>query len=184
GFVEGNPYIKMSTSIIDYVFRELAITYLGRTDLAQVIPDDLRGDTVGGAVDSDEYGGDEILGSSTTSVTSLARGAVELLPTSRDTERARSVMLSTDGAASETPRTAPSANVARPGNAGSGSPRTVTKSSVARTREGGSVLESKVSAARAQGYTGDACSDCGSFTMVRNGTCLKCTTCGGTSGCS
>ena len=185
GFVEGNPYIKMSTSIIDYVFRELAITYLGRTDLAQVIPDDLRGDTVGGAVDSDEYGGDEILGSSTTSVSSLARGAVELLPTPRETERSRSVMLSTDGAAAEAPRMVPSANVARPGNSGSGSPRTVTKNSVTRSRDGeGSALDSKVSAARAQGYTGDACSDCGSFTMVRNGTCLKCTTCGGTSGCS
>lgn len=36
----------------------------------------------------------------------------------------------------------------------------------------------------AQGYTGESCKDCGNFTMVRNGTCLKCTTCGSTSGCS
>ena len=35
-----------------------------------------------------------------------------------------------------------------------------------------------------QGYTGDACSECSNFTMVRNGTCLKCDTCGATSGCS
>ena len=48
GMVQGNPYIKMSTSIIDYIFRELAITYLGRHDLAHVLPDDLRGDSVGG----------------------------------------------------------------------------------------------------------------------------------------
>ncbi len=32
GMVKGNDRIKMSTSVIDYVFRELAITYLGRTD--------------------------------------------------------------------------------------------------------------------------------------------------------
>ena len=38
--------------------------------------------------------------------------------------------------------------------------------------------------AKAQGYTGDACTSCGHLTMVRNGTCLKCLTCGGTSGCS
>ena len=35
-----------------------------------------------------------------------------------------------------------------------------------------------------QGYTGNACSECQNFTMVRNGTCEKCDTCGATSGCS
>jgi len=38
--------------------------------------------------------------------------------------------------------------------------------------------------ARAKGYEGEACSDCGNFTLVRNGTCLKCDTCGSTTGCS
>ena len=38
--------------------------------------------------------------------------------------------------------------------------------------------------ARAKGYEGEACGECGNFTLVRNGTCLKCDTCGGTSGCS
>jgi ribonucleoside-diphosphate reductase alpha chain len=46
GMVQGNPHIKMTTSIIDYIFRELAITYLGRYDLAQVSPEDLRGDAL------------------------------------------------------------------------------------------------------------------------------------------
>jgi ribonucleoside-diphosphate reductase alpha chain len=46
GPVKLNDHIKMSTSIIDYIFRELAITYLDRTDLQQVVPEDLRGDTV------------------------------------------------------------------------------------------------------------------------------------------
>ncbi len=46
GVVQGNPHIKMTTSIIDYIFRELAITYLGRSDLAQVSPEDLRGDAL------------------------------------------------------------------------------------------------------------------------------------------
>jgi ribonucleoside-diphosphate reductase alpha chain len=38
--------------------------------------------------------------------------------------------------------------------------------------------------ARARGYEGEACAECGNFTLVRNGTCLKCDTCGGTTGCS
>ena len=44
--MQGNPHIKMTTSIIDYIFRELAITYLGRHDLAHVEPEDLRGDAM------------------------------------------------------------------------------------------------------------------------------------------
>jgi ribonucleoside-diphosphate reductase alpha chain len=46
GVVQGNPHIKMTTSIIDYIFRELAITYLDRYDLAHVQPEDLRGDAL------------------------------------------------------------------------------------------------------------------------------------------
>ena len=38
--------------------------------------------------------------------------------------------------------------------------------------------------ARVKGYEGDPCPECKQFTMVRNGTCLKCVTCGATSGCS
>ena len=38
--------------------------------------------------------------------------------------------------------------------------------------------------ARLQGYTGDSCPECGNFTLARNGTCLKCATCGATTGCS
>jgi ribonucleoside-diphosphate reductase alpha chain len=46
-----------------------------------------------------------------------------------------------------------------------------------------SVAEQR-SIARMKGYEGENCSECGNFTMVRNGTCLKCDTCGSTSGCS
>ena len=42
----------------------------------------------------------------------------------------------------------------------------------------------QVRIARMKGYEGDPCGECGNFTLVRNGTCLKCMTCGGTSGCS
>ena len=38
--------------------------------------------------------------------------------------------------------------------------------------------------AKIKGFEGEACGECGNFTLVRNGTCMKCNTCGSTSGCS
>ena len=46
------------------------------------------------------------------------------------------------------------------------------------------IKETAIKAARIQGYEGEACGECGNFTLVRNGTCMKCNTCGSTSGCS
>ena len=144
--VEGNPYIRMSTSIIDYVFRELAITYLGRTDLAQVIPDDLAPGTTG---------------EPTEEVPSRTAPKEEILAPRKAQPQAARVAMARSGL----------------GSGGSGAPRTVTRSVAAQ-------LSNKISEARAKGYEGDACPGCGSFTMVRNGTCLKCVSCGETSGCS
>src|SRR5437763_7541836 len=47
GIVVGNDAIKMATSILDYIFRELPISYLDRNDLAHVEPADLMPDTLG-----------------------------------------------------------------------------------------------------------------------------------------
>jgi hypothetical protein len=47
GIVEGNDWVKVSTSILDYIFRDLAINYLNRHDLAHVQPSDLTQDTIG-----------------------------------------------------------------------------------------------------------------------------------------
>ena len=46
--VEGNDTIKMASSVLDYIFRELAVSYMDRSDLAHIKPDDLQHDTVGG----------------------------------------------------------------------------------------------------------------------------------------
>ena len=50
GFVQGNDAIKNATSILDYIFRELAISYLGRHDLAHVNPDDIGATAIGTGV--------------------------------------------------------------------------------------------------------------------------------------
>ena len=40
GVVEGHPYVKFSTSIVDYLFRILGVEYLHRYDLAHVQPEE------------------------------------------------------------------------------------------------------------------------------------------------
>jgi len=69
-----------------------------------------------------------------------------------------------------------------------GHEETVMESAVVEstaTVQGEVVSSARLSAeARMKGYEGEACGDCGNFTLVRNGTCLKCDTCGATSGCS
>jgi ribonucleoside-diphosphate reductase alpha chain len=62
GVVQGNPHIKMATSIIDYIFRELAISYLDRHDLAHVEPEDLRGDAMHREDDEPEFESEEVVG--------------------------------------------------------------------------------------------------------------------------
>jgi ribonucleoside-diphosphate reductase alpha chain len=42
GMVEGHENIKMSNSLIDYVFRALGLEYLGRTDIVQVPPKEVK----------------------------------------------------------------------------------------------------------------------------------------------
>lgn len=93
GLVLGHENIKHSTSIIDFLFRDLAINYLGRGDLSNK--------------------------------RSLYQPEVEPLAISSDYNEAR-----------------------------------------------------------AKGYEGDPCPNCKSMTLIRNGSCLKCLSCGETTGCS
>ncbi|MCI0380519.1 MAG: vitamin B12-dependent ribonucleotide reductase [Gemmataceae bacterium] len=155
GMVVGNPHIKMTTSIIDYIFRELAITYLSRHDLAHVSPEDLRGDAMG-------------------------RPGIE--PEFEEEELVAERMI--DPKASEQMLRAPRSSHLNPmsdygGNGAHG------KNTASNLSGGPAVsVAEKVRIAKLKGYEGDPCSDCGQLTMVRNGACLKCDTCGATSGCS
>ena len=53
GLVQGNETIKNATSILDYIFRELAVSYLGRNDLAHVDPREIVGETGLGSSDEE-----------------------------------------------------------------------------------------------------------------------------------
>mgnify|MGYP000285894617 FL=1 len=128
----------MATSVIDYIFRELAINYLGRFDLAQVEDEDLRSSSIG-TTPPPEYTDEE-----------------EFSVSSDDSHGA----LLSAGIA-QFSRRLPPADV-------SAALETLSRREVSQ----------------AKGFTGDPCHECGVFTMVRNGTCLRCNTCGATSGCS
>jgi len=60
----------------------------------------------------------------------------------------------------------------------------ITKPEVAQVKAGVAATTTTKEEARIKGYTGDSCVECGSFQMVRNGSCLKCLSCGSTTGCS
>ncbi|MDR3439738.1 vitamin B12-dependent ribonucleotide reductase [Telmatospirillum sp.] len=163
GMVEGNSVIKMSTSILDYVFRELAISYLSRNDLAHVTPPDLTPDTVG-------------RGSNEGNLPNAGLGAVVERFTSRGYVRSNLTVLR-GGIASATHAVATATVAATP------APIVVAHDTESLVHEFDTRTD-QIREARLKGYEGDACGECGNFTLVRNGTCMKCNTCGGTSGCS
>jgi ribonucleoside-diphosphate reductase alpha chain len=57
-------------------------------------------------------------------------------------------------------------------------------SAKASPAKSGATALDKRTEARMKGYVGESCPECANFTLVRNGTCLKCDTCGSTTGCS
>ena len=179
GMVQGNETIKNATSILDYIFRELAVSYLDRTDLAHVKPDGMTFDEMGRGEEEGRRNFADIPGTS-------GSDAVEVLKkvASAGFTRGRvpQGLVLLDGgagatalAASDDPAAALQALVPEVG---------VTTTVVETAISTGTMTIDERAKAKMQGYEGDPCGDCGNYTLVRNGTCMKCNTCGGTSGCS
>jgi ribonucleoside-diphosphate reductase alpha chain len=193
GLVIGNDSIKNATSVLDYIFRELGVSYLGRTDLAHVTP----------AIDEDlgQGGGDSgsQVAISKVASTGYLRGRTQMalvrggaapkmlahhedehfhetaFEADNDSE-ANTLDLSEIRASVEATLGTVNAQVAHLEAA-------MNKPASAKTaaRDTRAV---RAAEARLKGFEGDNCGACGNFTLVRNGTCMKCNTCGSTSGCS
>ena len=177
GMVQGNDSIKNATSILDYIFRELAVSYLDRTDLAHVKPQGATFDDLGGGNDEGKVNLTEV------SETAASK-SVELLKSISSTGYLRKRL--------------PQELVVLQGGAGgtalAGDPIAALATLVPATAAAATAASTAISTgtvtmdartkARMQGYEGDPCGECGNYTLVRNGTCMKCNTCGGTSGCS
>ena len=143
GVVCGHENIKMATSIIDFIFRELAMTYLGRYDMVHVPPAD----------------------------------HAKLKPK-------KSFTFPAPAAADDDKFTSGKTRGNGNGTYLFHAPSMDATVVVAGTAHAGTAHADTVHAAQMQGYEGDPCLECGQFTMVRNGACLKCISCGSTSGCS
>jgi ribonucleoside-diphosphate reductase alpha chain len=172
GVVEGNDAIKMATSILDYIFRELAISYLDRADLAHVEPADLMPDTVG----------DRITAGPNPPETIVPRPEVAAMMhrvVSQGYVRNKLTVLSGGKRSTAASALAPEVAPEMPVYAGTLAVAGDTLEAPVHDHRLNQIRE-----ARMKGYEGDNCAECGNFTLVRNGTCLKCDTCGSTSGCS
>ncbi|MCK9486854.1 MAG: vitamin B12-dependent ribonucleotide reductase [Dehalococcoidia bacterium] len=155
GTVAGNDRIKFSSSIIDYIFRELAVSYLGRADLAHVSPEELQAST------------------------DPVEDFPQPLPQAPAPTPAAPVAQTPASMPVATPATtAPAPAAAKPQPVALATP--ATSVALADPTPGMDAREE----ARQKGFLGDPCEDCGQLMMVRNGTCLKCMNCGATSGCS
>ena len=161
GVVQGHDYIKMATSVLDYIFRDLAISYLDRHELGQIKPEDLV---------------------STSLQTKTSSGAHKsAFDNGRSSHPSKPVQtrvsLGVDAAPAFVAVSEPPQKEAASSIAASPQPAGKAASSISPSIK-------SMRAARQKGYEGDPCPVCGNLTLVRNGTCLKCETCGSTTGCS
>ena len=182
GLVTGNETIKNATSILDYIFRELAVSYLGRHDLAHVDPREIVDGT--GLGSSDEDTDDELdLHAPARKFVSrgLIRGAAIRMAGGADSEEtSNAVTVMQSEISSAFPQTEGATALKQPEADVVYAPTSVAHTKIStKGREADRRAE-----ARIRGYEGEACHECGNFTLLRNGTCMKCDTCGSTSGCS
>jgi ribonucleoside-diphosphate reductase alpha chain len=200
GLVIGNDSIKNATSVLDYIFRELGVSYLGRTDLAHVVPaadEDLGHGAGAGAVTPTQAAIAKVASTGYLRgrgvKMSLVRGgaAPKML---QDDDHLRhdgldmdeDLIAAADGAGRDMHldlseiRAGVEASLASPVAAQVATLEVAMQAS----RSSATARTLKAAEARLKGFEGDSCSACGNFTLVRNGTCMKCNTCGSTTGCS
>ena len=169
GMVQGNDSIKNATSILDYIFRELAVSYLDRTDLAHVKPEGASFDDIG---IGNEEGVRNVKEVSDTAATRSLEVLKQISSTGYLRKRLPQELMQQQETSSKT---------TDPGEVELAT--MVAAKSISPVVESDPIMDPRAKA-KLQGYEGDPCSDCGNYTLVRNGTCMKCNTCGGTSGCS
>ncbi|HJW40790.1 MAG TPA: vitamin B12-dependent ribonucleotide reductase [Rhizomicrobium sp.] len=206
GMVIGNDSIKNATSVLDYIFRELAVSYSDRSDLAHVQPhedEDLGGGmNEGGApreVAISRYASSGFMrgqlktlavykGGAAPKMMAVAEAHAHLHAHEPDPEAEAFFQGDVAGALSEIRAGVLAEAGPNPvGDIVSALGISLTQRAAAAIDKAGKARElaaKRAAEARMKGYEGDACGGCGNFTLVRNGTCMKCNTCGSTSGCS
>src|SRR5580765_2968478 len=197
GPVQGNDSIKYATSILDYVFRELAVSYMSRFDLAHVDPNESGFDALGKGVEE----GKEPEGQGQQATKYLSKGLTRSRTDNLVVMRGGTMPSSDNqGGGSNVTSLASHGGTSRAGDAIEGA--VALKQEVSHDLSPTEKLEAlqwskagtaaaaapskaeRRAEAKAKGYEGEMCGECGHFSLVRNGTCMKCDTCGSTTGCS
>jgi len=181
GLVIGNDSIKNATSVLDYIFRELGVSYLGRSDLAHVPPQDEdlgagNAATAPSAEISKLASRGYIRG---RSMTVVGGSAARMLDHDHDNPQFGGVDYAADNDAELLDISAIGASVQA--ELGVAAQMATLEAAMGTGRD---ARARRAAEARLKGFEGDNCGSCGNFTLVRNGTCMKCNTCGSTTGCS
>ncbi|MEM8785620.1 MAG: vitamin B12-dependent ribonucleotide reductase, partial [Pseudomonadota bacterium] len=195
GSVQGNDTIKSATSILDYVFRELAISYLGRNDLAHVEPPENHFEALGsgdeeGRGPDDAGPANDLIAKLTSKGFRRGQEPATIVPLRPAPEQVSEIAAPVEVSETQSVVNGEAATgfvSTQPVETGGESVGLLTSTAGEEaTERGPRVLNRSELAreARLRGYEGDSCTSCGNFTLVRNGTCLKCDTCGTTTGCS
>jgi ribonucleoside-diphosphate reductase alpha chain len=193
GPVQGNDSIKFATSILDYVFRELAVSYMERFDLAHVDPSETGFDALGkGVAEGKPTGANQYV---SRGLTRSRTDKLGVIAGGGGREAGHDAQQGSSSQGSSSRVTALASSGARGEAAGA----TALKSEPEHKLSPAEQLEVQIpfakpdakataavrrAEAKAKGYEGEMCGECLNFTLVRNGTCLKCDTCGSTTGCS
>jgi ribonucleoside-diphosphate reductase alpha chain len=202
GPVQGNDSIKYATSILDYVFRELAVSYMSRFDLAHVDPNESGFDALGKGVEEgkepEDHQGQQAtkylskgLTRSRTDNLVVMRGGSAAISSGSDNAPAggsKVTSLASHGASARVSDALEGAVALKQEAQHDLSP--TEKLEALQWSKAGAAAQAAPSKAerraeaKAKGYEGEMCGECGHFSLVRNGTCMKCDTCGSTTGCS
>ncbi|MEA2880336.1 MAG: ribonucleoside-diphosphate reductase alpha chain, partial [Hyphomicrobiales bacterium] len=193
GPVQGNEAIKYATSMLDYIFRELAVSYLDRFDLAHVNPAEADFDALGKGVEEGRQPANKYLSKGLTRSRTDKLSAVSSSP-SPQSEGGAARAAPGGGQADSRGGVVTALSSHRAETAGATALKLEPEAKLSPAQQLDNLPWAKVDAraqaaekraeAKAKGYEGEACGECGNFTLLRNGTCMKCDTCGSTTGCS
>ena len=190
GPVQGNDTIKYATSILDYVFRELAISYLDalrprprRSERGAASTRSARARRKAAPQPNTRYrleGPDPLAHRQARGGEQrrLSRPAPGRVGRRRPRCASGGNVTALHSAGATALKAEPEAKLSPDAGAGERSPGQEPQ------RDAKALAAERRAEAKAKGYEGEMCGECGNFTLVRNGTCMKCDTCGSTTGCS
>ena len=161
GFVRGNERIKNSMSILDYIFRELAIEYLDRTELAHAIPSSFNSDNEKSSANNPQQITHNQTGLTELNKEDAVGSLVNQLVDAKELQSSHNTVTAVAGGT----------NIVK------------MREYVAPSSSMTNTNTLNVATQKAA-YSGDVCVDCGNYTLVRSGTCMYCASCGATTGCS